>query len=252
MRRSCSRRADAGARRGRPRERRRGSRGSRAARSLGTTRLGVPRPQGEHRGDWSRTHLLARRAAGASPRSLQLHGREIRVERLSRRRTGRRRWLGRPRLGLTRRPCREKRERIDVPVRIGGQANAEVDVGLRVLRVAAGADRAHDVAFLDRGPGAYSDRSEVDERDRVAVGGANRQAQPLVGQLPDERGDARCGSPNIGTRRRSDVDSPVLAARVRISFGDERAQHRTVDRPRPCGRRRAQDERDQHSGPEYE
>jgi hypothetical protein len=137
-------------------------------------------------------------------------------------------------------------------VRVGGQANAEVDIGLCPLRLAAGADRAHDLAFLDRSPGAYSDRSEVDERDRVAVGGANRQAQPLTGQLPDERGDARCRSPDVGTGRRADVDSPVLAARVRVVLGGKRPQHRTVDRPGPGGRGRAQDERKQHPGCEDE
>jgi hypothetical protein len=136
--------------------------------------------------------------------------------------------LLRPGLGLNGRrrcgfPSRKQRERVHVAVRIGGQANAEVEVGLRPLSLAARADRAHDLAFLNRGPGAHSDRAEVDERDRVAIGGANRQAQALTGQLPDERGDACRRSPDLRTRRGRDVDSPVLAACVGISFGDERA-----------------------------
>jgi hypothetical protein len=133
-------------------------------------------------------------------------------------------------------------------MRIGGPANAEVDVGLRPLCLAARADRAHDLAFLDCGPGAHSDRSEVDERDRVAAGGANRQAQALVGQLPDEGGDSRRRSPNLCAHRRRDVNSPVLAARVRISFGGERAQHCTLYRPRPSSGSRAQEEREEHPG----
>lgn len=248
----CGPRADAGAHQGRPRKRRRGSCGSRAASPLGTTRSRFPRPHGKRRDDGSRARLLGWRTAGASRRSLRLHGREIRVERLMQRRTSRGWRLGRPRLWLTRRPCREKRERVDIPVRIGGQANAEVDVGLGPLGLAARADGAHDLPFLDRRPSPYPDRSEVHERDRVALGGANRQAEPLVRKLPDERRDARCRSPDFGTCGRRNVDSPMLAARVRIPFCDERSQHQTVDGPRPRTRRRAQEERQQQPGRENE
>ena len=108
-------------------------------------------------------------------------------------------------------------------MRVGGESNAEVDVRLFPLGVAARADRADDFALLELRPSGNADRAEVDERDRVAVGGADRQAQPLAGQLPDEGGDARCRSPHVGPRRRGDVDSPVLAARVRILVGDERS-----------------------------
>jgi hypothetical protein len=250
--RGCGRRAEAETHRGPLRARSRGLCCSRAASPLGATRSRCPRPQGQRRDDGSRTCLPEQRTAGTSRRSLRLHGREIRVERLSRRRT-RRRWrLGRPRLWLTGRPCGEKRERVHIPVGIGGQANAEVDVRLCPLGIAARADSAHDLAFLDRGTGANPDRSEVDERDRVAVGGANRQAQTFARQLPDEGRDARCRSPDLGTRRRSDVDSPVLATRVRISFGDERAQHWTVDRPGPGLCSRAQEERREDHGREDE
>ena len=70
-------------------------------------------------------------------------------------------------------PDREQRLRVDVPVRVGRQADAQVDVGLRAFRIAAGADRADDVALRDRRPHAKSNRPQVDERDGVAVFGAN-------------------------------------------------------------------------------
>jgi len=132
-------------------------------------------------------------------------------------------------------------------VRVGGQADPEVQVRLVPLAVAARADRAHDLSFLDRSPGSYSDRAEVHEGDRVAVGCANRQAEPFVGHLPDKRDDAGGGSPHVGTGRSGNVDPPVLTARVRVVLGDERPEHRAVDRPRPSRRGRAERESEQRS-----
>jgi hypothetical protein len=170
------------------------------------------------------------------------------VKRLGRGRR-RRRLFRRPRLRLrlrlTGRPRGEQRERIHISVRVGSQANAEMDVGLCPLGVTARADRADDFALFDRRPRPHADRPHVDERDRVAVGGANRQTQALVRELPDEGGDAGCGRTDVGAGRRRDVDSAVLAAGVGIPFGGERPQHRPFDGPRPGSRRRAQDESEQ-------
>jgi hypothetical protein len=137
-------------------------------------------------------------------------------------------------------------------VRFGGQANAEVDVWLCPFGVPAGTDRAYDLALFDRRSRPHADRSQMNERDRVAVGRANRQAQALVRQLPDEGGDAGCGCSNVGAGRRRDVDSPVLAAGVRIIVSHERPQHRAVDGPRPSRCRGAQHESEQQSGHEDE
>ena len=52
----------------------------------------------------------------------------------------------------------------------------------------------------DRRARRHSDRAEMDERDRVPVGGADREAPPLVRQLADERRDAGRSATNIGTR----------------------------------------------------
>lgn len=156
------------------------------------------------------------------------------------------------RLRLTGRPRGEQRERIQIPVRVGGQTNAEMDVGLCPLGVAARPDRADDLALFNRRSRPHANRPQVDERDRVAVGRANRQAQAFVRKLPDEGGDAGCGCPDIGADRRRDVDSAVLAAGIGVIFGDERPQHRSVDGPGPGTRRRAQDKSEQEPSCEDE
>lgn len=123
-----------------------------------------------------------------------------------------------------------------------------MDVRLDPLGVAAGADRADDLSFLDRSPCRHADRSEMDERDRVAVGRANRQAEPFVRKLPGKRHDAGRGSLDIAAGVSGDVDPTVLAARVRVVLGDERPEHRPFDRPRPGRRRRAEHEGEQGTG----
>jgi hypothetical protein len=90
-----------------------------------------------------------------------------------RRRLSRR--LGRRRR-LRRRPRRQERQRIDVPVRVGRPADAQVHVGLRSFGLTARADRPDDIALAHCCPDRHADRAEVDERDRPAVLGADRQA----------------------------------------------------------------------------
>jgi hypothetical protein len=92
----------------------------------------------------------------------------------------------------------------------------------------------------------------MDQRDRVAVGRADRQAQPFMRQLPDEGRDAGRRRANIGACRRRDVNSPVLTARIRVTRGDERRKHGPLDGPRPSLRRRAQHEHEHESGSNHE
>jgi len=146
---------------------------------------------------------------------------------------------------LGRVPHGKQRKGIHIPVRLRSQANPEVKVRLGAFGIAARADRSHDFSFADRGPDPNADRPQVDERYRVPARGANRQALPFVRQLPREGDEAGRGSPDIGARRSADVDAPVLTARVRIVIRHERAQHGTVDRPRPRGRLRDVRERDE-------
>ena len=85
---------------------------------------------------------------------------------------------------LGRLPGWQERQGIDVPVRVGRAADPEIHVRLGPLGVTARAERADDVALAHLRPNRDPDRAEVDERDRPPVLGADRQAQPLMGQLP--------------------------------------------------------------------
>ena len=111
------------------------------------------------------------------------HGRSGRLRLLLLRLLGRRGLLGRV-------PGRQEGQWIDVPIRIGRATDTEIHVWLGPLGLTARTDRADDVPLAHVRPDRDPDRAEVDERDRPPVLGANRQAQPLMGQLPRIRDDA--------------------------------------------------------------
>ena len=104
---------------------------------------------------------------------------------------------------------------------------------LRPLGLAARADRADDVALADLSPDGQGDRAQVDERDRPAVLGSDGQAEALSRQSSGECDHPTRGGTDVGARGSSDVDPPVLAARIRIAVGNERPQNRPIDRPGP-------------------
>jgi hypothetical protein len=137
-------------------------------------------------------------------------------------------------------------------MRVGRQADAEVDVGLRPFHVATRADRAHHLALLDRRARSHADRPEMDQRDGIPVGRPDGETEPLMREPPDEGDDTRDRGANVRTGRRGDVDSTVLATRVGVVLGDERPQHGAVDWPSPGTRARAQNETEQDRGREYE
>jgi hypothetical protein len=133
-----------------------------------------------------RPMMTAVRCRARRRRPTRGHGRSGRLHLLLLRLLGRR--------GLLRRlPGRQERQGIDVPVRIGRSPDAEIDVRLGPLGLTTGTDRADDVALAQVGPDRDPDRTEVDERDRPPVLGADRQAQPLMGQPPRVRDDAGRG-----------------------------------------------------------
>lgn len=200
------------------------------SRNLDRTALRRRTPGRARSGAWHRA--LRDRSSGPQPGNGPPRLQNQRRRRRGWRRGRRLRLAHRRRLGR-RRTRGKQRERIEVPVRVGGQPDAEVDVRFGPFGVAARADRAHDLPFGERRPRRCSDRAEVDERDRVPVRSANRQAEALPGNLPRERDDAARGRQHVRPGRSADVDSAVLAAGVRVVVGDERPQHRAVDRPGP-------------------
>lgn len=137
-----------------------------------------------------------------------------------------------------RRPGGEQRERVEVPVRVGGQPDAEVNIRLRSFGLAARADRPHDLPLDNRRSDRQSDRSQVDEGDRVPAFGADRQAEPFARQPAGVGDDPRGWSAHLGSRRSADVDAAVLTARIGIVRGHEWPEHRPLDRPAPRCRAR--------------
>jgi hypothetical protein len=117
-----------------------------------------------------------------------------------------------------------------------------MDVRLRSFGLAARADRPHDLSFADSRSNGQANRSQVDEGDRIAVRGADRQAEPLAREPACVGDDPRGRSAYLGSGRRADVDAAVLAARIRVAAGDERPEHRPVDRPAPRSRTRGMGE----------
>jgi hypothetical protein len=115
----------------------------------------------------------------------------------------------------------EQGQRVDVAVRVGGQPHSEVDVRVGAFGLSAWADRPHDLSLRDCGPRSDRNRPEVDERDRVAVLGPDRQAATFSRQLAGEGDDAGRRGAHLCSRRRADVDATVLATRVRILLDDE-------------------------------
>ena len=85
----------------------------------------------------------------------------------------------------------------------------------------------HRLAPLD------GDGAELEQRDRMPVVGSDRQRPAAVRHGSDERDRPSNGGPHRLADRRSDVDSSVLPARVRVGAEAERPQERPFDRPRP-------------------
>ena len=131
-------------------------------------------------------------------------------------------------------------------MRLGRHSDSEVDVRLGVLDLSARADGADALALLDRGPDPDAHGPEMDERDRVAVLGADRHAEPRMRQRAGERDDAVRRCAHVGAGDRPDVHAAVLPAQVRIVLGEKALEHRAVDGPAPRPGRRCEDESCHH------
>ena len=129
---------------------------------------------------------------------------------------------------------RQQRQRIDVALRIAGHARAEVHVWIGQVDDAARTDCAHHRRFSDECAARHSDRPEVDERGRVAERRLDRHRLPTRRNRSGERHHTLYGSEHRAAARRAEVDTSVLAGRVRVRVVEpEGAQHRSVDGPRP-------------------
>ena len=142
----------------------------------GRRRLRAPATTG---GD-GRRRLDRRRRSGLRPGCAGTRrGGASRLRDGCRRRRGRRR-----RVGGT--PAAGERERVDVAVLVARDANAEVDVRRRAPASPLGPTRA-DAAPSSTRRRACTERAEMGERHRVAVGGLDRHAQPVRRHRARER-----------------------------------------------------------------
>jgi hypothetical protein len=129
---------------------------------------------------------------------------------------------------------RQEEERITVAVRFAASPHAQMDVGHRQLGLAAWADRADRHALRDRGAAPNRYGAEMQDGDRVTVLRLDRDGPAADGDGPCEGDDSGCRREHRRTRGRSNVDSAVLAGRVRIVAEQERSQYRALHRPRPA------------------
>jgi hypothetical protein len=142
-----------------------------------------------------------------------------------------------------RRAHRQEPLRIDVAVRVGGRADAEMHVGNGELRRAAWPDRPDVVALRQARARLHRQRAEMREGHGVPVGGPHAHRVAVPGCRACEGDDAAGRRAHRVAGRRTDVDAPMLPAGVRVRRVEpERLQHRAVDRPGPSQRARGCDE----------
>ncbi len=132
-----------------------------------------------------------------------------------------------------RRARREERLRIHVPLLVDGDANAEMQIWLGELQIAARTDRSDRGTLDDDLALLHDDRAEMQERDRVPVRGADGHRLPALRNRAGERDGPASGCLHCSAGLAGDVDATVLPTGIRIVTEDERAKHRAVGRPRP-------------------
>ena len=196
-------------------------------------------PPGKHRRRHQRSGRL-RRAAVRWRRWRDLR----RAGRRDGSRVGRRGWLTARSRRCDRLRRGQEEKRVEVSLRVVGEADAQVHVRLRELRIAAWADRADVRSLGERLAPLYRVRAEVHERHRVTVGRLDRHGLAVARDRPGEGDGARDGSDDTMSGRRSDVDPAVLPGRVWvIAVEREQRQHRTRDGPAPPQRGSRRDQR---------
>ncbi len=153
------------------------------------------------------------------------------------------RWSGRGGLSSGQEP-----ERVDVAVGVVGAANAQMEVGARMLGLAARPERADRLAFGDDRSSGDAERPQMQERDRIAVGGLERHRPAVKRQGAGEANDAGNGRGDGLGCFAGDVYAAVLPSLVLAALVLERSQHCAGRGPAPgvCARReRERRDRDQ-------
>jgi len=146
---------------------------------------------------------------------------------------------------------RKQRLRIDVSLRLGGDPDPEVNVGLLNLGLLARSDRPHDGALFDDGALRHGDRTEVDVRYRVAVCRLDGDGLAAARHRTGER-DGSSGSRAYGMAEGArDVDPAVLPGRIGVVSEDERPHDRPVRGPGPSTSAWNERERKRHDDEQH-
>jgi hypothetical protein len=125
-------------------------------------------------------------------------------------------------------------ERVDVALRLCGDSNPEMHVGLCLLRVTGRPDRPSGVALGDGGALMGDDRAQVRQRDDEPVGRRDRDGLARRRDGSGERHRAGRGRKDRAAGVPADVDPAVLPAAVRARrVEDECLQDRPVGGPGP-------------------
>ena len=140
----------------------------------------------------------------------------------------------------------QQAQRVDIALRLGGDPDSEMEVRSGRDPVGALAHGADDRALRHDRAAADAERAELEQRDRVAVRGLDRQRAAAARHGAGERDGAGRGRAHLGAHGRAEVDAAVLPARVGVGGEGERAQQWAVDRPGPGARDRSDGERRQH------
>jgi hypothetical protein len=141
-------------------------------------------------------------------------------------------------------PRRQEGAWVEVPLRLGGHAHAQVDERRRDLRLAGGADCGDRVALCDRGAPRNRKRAEVRQGDGETGRGLDGDRPARCRHRAGERDGAGRRRVHLGACGSADVDAPMLPARVGVRrVEEERLQDWPIGGPRPRCRWRCEDER---------
>lgn len=207
---------------------------------------------------------VAGRGGGVERRRIRVdrrwRGRGLLHDRLGRRRRrrlrrGRRRSRSRRNhLGGRRGTRRKEPERIEVPLLLARDANAEMHIGRRELRRPARPDRSDRISLTDGRVPAHVDRAEVGERHREPVLGLNRHRLATRRYRSREGHDSSARRDHQAPGLPGDVDPAVLPCCVRVRrIEGKRLQHRASRRPCPsAGGGREREGRQQRRCPQHD
>ena len=146
---------------------------------------------------------------------------------------------------------RQEGHRIHVALGFRGDADAEMEVRLRVLCDAARPDRPHDAALGDGDAAGHAEGTEVNERNGVAVGSGDRDRPAAARDGASEGDHSPGGRANGRSCGRCEIHAAVMPGSVDVFPQRERFQNRPVHGPGPGMRGRSADQ-DREEGRDHD